>query len=110
MKKNQAYVDIEDEDEHEDEEDKHISNVIKYPDKPTKALPGSKYKIEVMRQRAAVGIALHHPQDNKFTPEVNSKITEIIFKIKDSCKGMTTNDIYSKAIEILSEQLIKADQ
>lgn len=82
----------------------------KLPEKPTRALPGSSHKIEVMRKRALVGESLHHPADNKFTSEINSQVTDIIFKIKDSCKNMTTADIYSKAVEILSEKLVKADQ
>ena len=36
---------------------------VKWPLEPTKALPGTKQKIEVMRLRVAEGLHPHHPFD-----------------------------------------------
>ena len=35
------------------------------PPEPTRAVPGSSKKLEVLRERAELGFALHHPADDR---------------------------------------------
>jgi hypothetical protein len=47
----------------EDEDEEIQPQPRKLPRRPTKAIPGSKQKVEVMRERATRGECLFHPRD-----------------------------------------------
>lgn len=79
----------------------------KLPDFPTNALPGTEAKIKIMEKRAELGVCLHHIEDGKFTSEINSQVSYMIEEIRDDCEGMNQIDIYYKAVEIISNRLIK---
>lgn len=77
------------------------------PEFPTRALPGTNSKMKIMEDRAALGLCLHHPEDGRFTPEINTQVSYMIEEIRDDCTGMNQVDIYLQAVEIISNQLLK---
>jgi hypothetical protein len=45
---------------------------------PTRALPGTRDKIEVMRKRASAGLPLFHPEDATFSSGMIRLLDEVI--------------------------------
>jgi len=46
--------------------------------KPTRARPGTKEKVEVMRMRVALGQSLNHPKDNLTPLEPSNRIPQYV--------------------------------
>lgn len=69
---------------------------------PTKALPGTYSKQIILQKRAKQGLALHHPEDARFTDDVNKVVSQRIMQIKEDYFTEKESALYKKAIEELS--------
>lgn len=85
------------------------SGIISLPTIPTKALPGTKAKIEILALRFALRQTLFHSQDAKIS-EKEEKLIRAKFKLyKEEYPSVKESDLMYKALEDVSMDLCRSE-